>query len=44
MSSHCFAALPATAVFNSHMWLNACYRNLKWTFVAMLLLRNQGQC
>jgi len=43
ISSHCLAALPATDVFNSHMRLNAYYRNLKWTFVAMLLLHNEGQ-
>jgi len=38
ISSHCFAALPATDVFNSHMRLNSDCRNLKWTFVFMLLL------
>jgi len=42
-SSHCLAASPATNAFNSHMRLNVYYRNLKWNFVAMLLLRNQGQ-
>ena len=43
ISSHCLAALPARDVFNSHMRLNAYCRNLKRTFVAMLLLRNEGQ-
>ena len=43
ISSHCLAALPATDVFSNHMRLNTYYRNLKWTFVAMLLLRNESQ-
>jgi len=43
ISSHCLAALRATDVFKSHMRLNAYYCNLKWTFVAMQLLRNEGQ-
>jgi len=34
--------LLATDAFKSHMRLNAYYRHLKWTFVAMLLLRNEG--
>jgi len=42
ISSHCLAASPATNVFNSHMRLNAYYRKLKWNFVAILLLRNEG--
>jgi len=42
ISSHCLAALPATDVFNNHMRLKTYYRNLKWTFVAMLQLRNEG--
>jgi len=42
ISSHCLAALLATDAFNSHMRLNAYYRHLKRTFVAMLLLCNEG--
>ena len=43
ISSHCLAALRATDVFKSHKQLNAYYRTWNWTFVAMLLIRNEGQ-
>jgi len=35
--------LPQMSSFNSHMRQNAYSRNLKWTFVAMLLQWNKGQ-
>ena len=43
ISSHCLAALPAAYVFNNYTRLHAYQRNLKWTFVAMLVLPSEGQ-
>jgi len=44
ISSHCLVALTAKDVaFSSGMRQNAYCRNLKWIFVAMVSLRNNGQ-